>query len=168
MTEDFRQAALPAMSRYFLFIDTNRYRFPADKWIINLRKVLIYEVSQGRLACLPAVSIGLSVCRPYPLAGCCPVLIIRPHKYGNGRSELVLVELAFFADFTQVRCIRADNSDPYLFSPFNIASVTTPGVDRFRSPAVIRGDYKGSFVPVCRMFLNEVPKIGNELIRLSG
>src|SRR5690625_291353 len=117
MTEDFRQAARPAMSRYLLFIDTNRYRFPADKWIINLRKVLIYEVSQGRLPCLPEVRIGLSECRPYPLSGCNPVLIIKPQNSGNCRSDLVLVALAFFADFTQMRCIRAYSSAPSLFSP---------------------------------------------------
>src|SRR5690625_3396834 len=168
MTEDFRQAALPAMSRYLLFIDTNRYRFPADKLIINLRKVLIYEASQGRLPCLPEVRIGLSECRPYPLSGCNPVLIIQPQESGNCRGNLVLVQLAFLADFPQLGCTRADTSHTYLCSAYTIASVTPPGVDRFRSPAVIRGDYKGSFVPVCRMFLNEVPKIGNELIRLSG
>src|SRR5690625_6202962 len=122
MTEDFRQAALPAMSRYLLFIDTNRYRFPADKLIINLRKVLIYEVSQGRLPCLPEVRIGLSECRPYPLSGGNPVLIIQPQEPGNCRGNLVLVELAFFADFRQMGCNRADDSASYLFRRYTTAS----------------------------------------------
>src|SRR5690625_7582120 len=124
----------------------------------------MYEVSQGRLPCLPEVRNGLSECRPYPLSGCNPVLIIQPQESGNCRGNLVLVELAFFADFPQMGCIRADNSDPYLFSPFNIASMTTPGVDRFRSPAMICGDYKGSFVPV----RSEERRVGKCLDRTSG